>query len=159
MEAIEAGTASASPTAVVERFLDLLRSDTDAAADLLAAEVIYENKGMSTMRGRERVRGFFDLANRFDTGFEVYVHAISTDGSTVMTERTDVLRWGRMRVQFWVCGRFDVADGRIAVWRDYFDYLAVLRATARGLLGIVLPAARAKPPSGDWRGGITQAKR
>jgi hypothetical protein len=32
------------------------------------------------------------------------------------------------------------------VWRDYFDHLTILAATIRGLLGMVIPAARAKPP-------------
>ena len=80
-------------------------------------------------------------------GFEVYVHAISADGGTVLTERTDVLKLGRLRVQFWVCGRFDVHDGQIVLWRDYFDQMNICRGDIRGLLGTVFPAARAKPPS------------
>ena len=142
------GAADAAPAVVVQRFLDRLRAiDVDGAADLLAAGVEYENKGLPTVHGRERVRRLFQAMNRVDTGFEVYVHLISTDGSSVLTERTDVLKWGRLRIQFWVCGRFDVRDGEIVVWRDYFDHLTIMAATVRGLLGMVVPAARAKPPS------------
>jgi limonene-1,2-epoxide hydrolase len=139
---------AADSVAVVERFLDRLRvTDSDGAAALLAIDVEYENKGLPTVHGRERVRRLFQALNRVGTGFDVYVHAISADGSSVLTERTDVLQWGRLRIQFWVCGRFDIHDGQIAVWRDYFDHLNFLAATARGLLGAVIPAARAKPPS------------
>jgi len=139
--------ADAAPVAVVERFLDRLRvADSDGAADLLAVDVEYENKGLPTIHGRERVRRLFEAMNRVGTGFEVYVHLISADGSSVLTERTDVLKWGRLRIQFWVCGRFDVRDGEIVVWRDYFDHLTILAATARGLLGTLVPAARARPP-------------
>jgi limonene-1,2-epoxide hydrolase len=139
--------ADAAPVAVVERFLDRLRAtDSDGAADLLAVDVEYENKGLPTIHGRERVRRLFEAMNRVGTGFEVYVHLISSDGSSVLTERTDVLKWGRLRIQFWVCGRFDVRDGEIVVWRDYFDHLTILAATARGLLGAIVPAARAQPP-------------
>jgi Limonene-1,2-epoxide hydrolase catalytic domain len=74
------------------------------------------------------------------------VHAISADGPSVLTERTDVLKFRRLRIQFWVCGRFDVHDGQIVLWRDYFDHLTVLAATVRGLVGTVFPAVRAKPP-------------
>ncbi len=138
---------AADSVAVVERFLDRLRAaDTDGAAALLAVNVAYENKGLPTVHGRERVRRLFATLNRADTGFEVYVHAITADGSSVLTERTDVLKWGRLRVQFWVCGRFDVHEGQIVVWRDYFDHLTILAATVRGLLGTVVPAARAQPP-------------
>jgi limonene-1,2-epoxide hydrolase len=139
--------ADSTPTAIVERFLDRLRvADSDGAADLLAVDVEYENKGLPTIHGRERVRRLFEAMNRVGTGFEVYVHLISADGSSVLTERTDVLKWGRLRIQFWVCGRFDVRDGEIVVWRDYFDHLTILAATARGLLGTIVPAARAQPP-------------
>lgn len=141
--------ADSAPTAVVERFLGHLRTvtDNDAAVRLLAMDVAYENSWLPTVRGRERVRRLFQGLLRIGTEVEMHVHAISADGPTVLTERTDVLQWGRLRVQFWICGRFEVHDGQIVVWREYYDALAILAATLRGLLGTVVPAARAKPPS------------
>jgi limonene-1,2-epoxide hydrolase len=139
----------APPILLVERFLELMSAkDIDGAMKLLAADVVYENVGLPTVRGRERVRRLgkatLGLAG---AGFEVYTHTISATGSTVLTERTDVLKFRRLRVQFWVCGRFDVRDGQIVLWRDYFDQANILAATARGLLGVIVPAARAKPPA------------
>jgi len=138
----------ATPTLVVERFLDLLRrGDVEGAVELLAEDVEYVNVGLPTVRGRDRVhRAFGATLGRAKSGFEVYVHAISAQGATVLTERTDVLKVRRLRVQLWVCGRFDVHDGQIVLWRDYFDYATVLTATVRGLIGVLLPAARATPP-------------
>jgi limonene-1,2-epoxide hydrolase len=138
-----------APTAVVERFIDHLRTvtDNDAAVMLLAEDVVYENSWLPTVRGRERVRKVFQALLRIGTEVEMHVHAISADGPTVLTERTDVLQWSRLRVQFWICGRFEVHDGQIVEWREYYDPLAILAATLRGLLGMVVPAARAKPPS------------
>jgi limonene-1,2-epoxide hydrolase len=134
---------------LVERFLEFLRrGDIDRAVELMAVDVAYTNVGLPTMRGRERVRRAFRATlGRAGAGFEVYVHAISADGPTVLTERTDVLKFRRLRVQLWVCGRFEVHDAKIVLWRDYFDYMAVATATIRGLLGTVVPAAPAKPPS------------
>jgi limonene-1,2-epoxide hydrolase len=133
---------------VVERFLDLLRAgNIDGAVELLGVDVDYINVGLPTVRGRERVRRIFGVLGRTGGAFDVYVHAISADGPTVLTERTDVLKLGRISVQVWVCGRFDVRDGQIVLWRDYFDYVAFALATIRGLLGVVFPAIRAKPPS------------
>jgi limonene-1,2-epoxide hydrolase len=142
------GTSSA-PILLVERFLELLRSrDIDGAVELLAVDVQYTNVGLPPVRGRERVRRLFRATlGRAGAGFEAYVHAISAEGPTVLTERTDVLEFGRLRVQFWVCGRFEVRDAQIVLWRDYFDYMTVTAATIRGLLGTVFPAVRAKPPS------------
>ena len=141
--------AGSTPTLVVERFLGLLGAgDVDGAVELLSVDVEYINVGLPTVRGRERVRRLLQASlGRPGAGFEVYVHAISADGSSVLTERTDVLKFRRLRVQFWVCGRFDVRDGQIVLWRDYFDQVKILTATMRGLLGTVLPAARARPPS------------
>jgi limonene-1,2-epoxide hydrolase len=138
-----------APMVVVERFIDHLRTvtDSDAAVGLLAVDVVYENSWLPTVRGRERVRRLFQALIRIGTHVEMHVHAISADGATVLTERTDVLQWGRLRLQFWICGRFDVHDGQIVLWREYYDPLAILAATLRGLLGTVVPVARAKPPS------------
>jgi limonene-1,2-epoxide hydrolase len=137
-----------TPTAVVERFLGLLAAaDLEGALQLVAADIEYENVSLPTVHGRERMRRLFGAGYQRGGGFEVYVHAISADGATVLTERTDVLKSGLLRVQFWVCGRFDVRDGEIVLWRDYFDWLNVAGATVRGLLGTVIPTLRAAPPS------------
>ena len=64
------------------------------------------------------------------------------NGSTVLTERTDALVFGRVRLQFWVCGVFEVTDGRITLWRDYFDMFDFTKALARGVLGAVVPTLR-----------------
>jgi limonene-1,2-epoxide hydrolase len=137
-----------TPTLVVEQFLDLLGAgDVERAVELLAVDVEYVNVGLPTVHGRERVRRLFRATlGRAGGGFEVYVHSISASGPTVLTERTDVLKFRELRVQLWVCGRFDVRDGQIVLWRDYFDYLAVLMGTMRGLIGTIVPAIRAKPP-------------
>jgi len=38
---------------------------------------------------------------------------------------------------------FEVHDGRITLWRDYFDFFDMLKATARGLAALVLPSLKA----------------
>jgi limonene-1,2-epoxide hydrolase len=148
-EQINQPGAGFTPTLVVERFLELLRlGDVDGAVELLAVDVEYKNVGLPTVHGRERTRRLFRATlGRPGAGFEVYVHAISADGGTVLTERTDVLKFRRLRLQFWVCGRFDVHDAQIVLWRDYFDQMNIAAATIRGLLGAIFPAVRAEPPS------------
>lgn len=148
-EQVDRPGASSTSVLVVERFLDLLRAgDVNGAVELLAMDVEYKNVSLPTVHGRERVRQLFGATlGRARSGFEVYVHAISADGPTVLTERTDVLWVRRLRVQIWVCGRFDVHDGQIVLWRDYFDHLNFNAAMIRGIVGVALPAARAKPPA------------
>jgi limonene-1,2-epoxide hydrolase len=140
--------AGQTPTEVVERFLNLLQEgDLDGALQLLAADVAYTNVSLPTVHGRERIRRWVGPSYQRGAGFEVYVHAISASGSSVLTERTDVLKLGRLRIQLWVCGRFDVRDGEIVLWRDYFDWLNFTVGVLRGLLGVVFPAAGADPPT------------
>lgn len=148
-EQVDQPGAGLTPTLMVERFLELLRAkDVEGATKLLAIDVEYANVGLPTVHGRKRVRWVLRAAlGLAGAGFEVYVHTISANGSTVLTERTDVFTFRGLRVQFWVCGRFDVRDGQIVLWRDYFDQMNIAAAIVRGLLGTVFPAVRAKPPS------------
>ncbi len=139
-----------APISVVRQFLELLaKGDVDGAVDLLDEDVDYINVSLPTIRGRDRVGRMFKAMEKLSgSGFEVYFHGISADGGTVLTERTDVLIWGPMRVQIWVCGRFDVRDGQITLWKDYFDWANFTLAMVRGIIGIFLPSLRAKPPVG-----------
>ena len=82
-------------------------------------------------------------------GFEVKIHRIAVNGATVLTERTDALVFGPVRVQLWACGVFEVRDGRITLWRDYFPLGRHQgprpRHHRRGGAG---PSAQALEPSG-----------
>lgn len=139
---------NASAAEVVTDFLKLLEGrEVDAACDLLADDVAYINVSLPAIHGRERVRKIFRrMMSSRSAGFEVYFHKIGVDNGSVLTERTDVIFFGPVRVQIWVWGRFDVAGGRITVWKDYFDWLNAAVATLRGLVGAVIPPLRPKPP-------------
>ena len=142
------GPLPTDPQAIVEAFLAAgTATDMTVASALLAEDVIYVNVGMPTVRGRDKVLKVLSGLGRPGMGFEVYLHAISASGGTVLTERTDVVSLGPVRMQFWVAGRFDVVDGEITLWRDAFDYVDILRATARGLIGAVLPPLRPSAPT------------
>lgn len=142
-------TTAKSPIGVVTKFFDhLAEGNVDAAVDMMDVDVSYINVSTPAIRGRERVRRVLKAATRAKTAaFEVYIHAISEEGGVVLTERTDVLIWGPMRAQIWVCGRFDIRDGTIVLWKDYFDWVNFTLAVLRGLVGIVVPGLRAKAPA------------
>jgi limonene-1,2-epoxide hydrolase len=38
---------------------------------------------------------------------------------------------------------FEVHDGRITLWRDYFDVVDILKATLRGVAALVVPSLKA----------------
>ncbi|WP_319445595.1 MULTISPECIES: limonene-1,2-epoxide hydrolase family protein [unclassified Mycobacterium] len=129
---------------IVEDFLNALQGqDFDAIDRLLADDLVYQNVGFPTIRGGARVRKMLrGMEGRM--GFEVKFHRNVAEGSTVLNERTDVMVFGPLRVQFWVCGVFEVRDGRITLWRDYFDLFDCTKAIVRGIVGAVVPALRPK---------------
>ncbi|HEY1827565.1 MAG TPA: limonene-1,2-epoxide hydrolase family protein, partial [Acidimicrobiales bacterium] len=127
----------------VTRFLTALQDgEVETVIDLVADDLVYTNVSLPSIRGKER---FSRAVRAYDRhlGFAVVVHRIAGDGSSVLTERTDALTLGPFRMQFWVCGVFEVEDGRVTLWRDYFDWRSTTLAMLRGLVGIVIPAARA----------------
>ncbi len=130
-------------TRTVEGFLNALQDeDFDTAGAALDDELVYQNVGLPTIYGRGRtLKLFHRMQGR--VGFEVKVHRIAADGAAVLTERTDALIVGPLRLQFWVCGVFEVHNGRITLWRDYFDFYDMLKATARGLAALVMPSLKA----------------
>lgn len=126
----------------VEVFLAALQDqDIDAAGAVLDEALVYQNVGFPTIRGRARAIKLF-RAMEGRAAFEVKTHRIAVNGATVLTERTDALVFGPVRLQFWVCGVFEVHNGRITLWRDYFDMFDFGKAIVRGVAGAVIPALR-----------------
>src|ERR1700709_1397732 len=146
----------AAPTEVVEQFLTALADDEiDTAVALLAADVVYSNVSLATVRGRERGRKLAQLTlGRPGAGSRAYNHALSAARKPLLTERPDVRKPGRLGIQFWVCGRFDVEDGEIVLWRDRFDWMNYTAATLRGVIGVFVPALRAKAPKYEAPTGL-----
>jgi len=126
----------------VEVLLSCLQNqDPDGAGAVLDDNLVYQNVGFPTIRGRARAMKLF-RAMEGRLGFEAKIHRIAVNGSSVLTERTDVLAFGPVRLQFWVCGVFEVSDGRITLWRDYFDLWDMAKALVRGVIGAAVPALR-----------------
>ncbi len=141
-----------TPVAVVEAFLEALsRPDLDAAMALVDESIAYTNVSLPTM-DRTAMRKFLSGVEEPGGGFDVTIHHIAADGPVVLTERTDLLVVRGMKVQIWVCGRFEVHDGKITVWRDYFDWLDIARAAVRGIAAQVQARARAQDAGQGRRG-------
>lgn len=136
-----------APEMVVTRFLRALETqDHDAVEALLAPDLHYTNVSLPTLKGGKQVARLLRRTLGKGTSFGVQMHHLAVNGDTVLTERTDALSIGPLHMAFWVCGTFQVRDGRIVVWRDYFDWLAVAKGVARGVIGIALPGVRATLP-------------
>jgi limonene-1,2-epoxide hydrolase len=110
------------PLETVNTFMSCIESkDINAAVALLADDVSYENMPIDPVVGREAVRqvleGFLKPAAQIEwrvlTEYEV--------NSTVINERLDRFQIGDGWLELPVAGFFEVNDGLITLWRDYFD--------------------------------------
>lgn len=124
---------------VVEDFFSALADmDVDRAVAHLTDDIVWQNRTLPTLRGLPAVTRALAFANRPACRFDAVMHHVASDGDTVLSDRTDTLYIGPLRSTFWVCGTFELRDGRIALWRDRFSWgnLAVgtVTATARSLL-------------------------
>lgn len=132
--------AERSAIEVVEAFLRALEQfDLARAEALLHPDVTYQNVPLPPARGRAATMQQLRFLERWCSGFQARNHNIAANGATVLTERTDVIEVGRFSAEFWVCGTFEVRDGRVVLWRDYFDYadvtVALLKGAVRAVVG------------------------
>jgi len=127
----------------VENFLYALQDEEfDTAEALVSQHLVWQNVGWPTLRGGRRIMKLF-RRGKGRMGFEVKIHRIAADGAAVLTDRTDALIVGPLRLQFWVCGTFEVHGGQITLWRDHFDSLDFLvKAPLRAVAALVFPSLR-----------------
>ncbi|MGO3327561.1 limonene-1,2-epoxide hydrolase family protein [Gordonia sp. (in: high G+C Gram-positive bacteria)] len=137
---------SQNPVDLVRHFLTgLAAGDVESALADVDDGIVYTNVSLPTVRGKARFAPVMRALDRPGFGFDVQILAISADADgVVLTERLDELKAGPLRIRFWVCGRFEVREGRITVWRDYFDFLDVTRGFFRALVGVVVPSVNRK---------------
>ena len=111
----------------VHAFLNAIKAfDYDAAMTLIAEACDYENIPLGKVVGPAGVRGVLEpffaptLANEF-----IIVREL-TDGKRVFLERLDRHQLKTGWVELPVAGIFEVEDGKITVWHDYFDAATIL---------------------------------
>jgi limonene-1,2-epoxide hydrolase len=112
----------ATPVEIVTQFCDQVAGgDAEKAAEFFSDDAIYHNIPLDPVNGRAAIRDtigmFLGMADKvwFDT-----LHIVA-DGPIVMTERVDHFAQGDRDIALPVMGTFEVHDGKITAWRDYFD--------------------------------------
>ncbi|MEY3587460.1 MAG: hypothetical protein RJA47_56 [Actinomycetota bacterium] len=128
---------ASDPDELVRTFISLLSArDLDAALVLVSPDCEYDNVPMGRTHGPEGIRaaltGFFAMAE--DIEWETLRQVASGDlaHGTVLNERDDRLRLSGSWRSLPVCGVFEVRNGVITLWRDYFDRETLMKAMAPG---------------------------
>ena len=96
-------------------------------------DAVYHNIPVEPAVGREAILGLLNMFLTPAEGVEFQVRNIVANGDTVLTERLDVFQLPNLTIELPVMGTFELRDGKIAAWRDYFDlntYMSQLQGTA-----------------------------
>ena len=117
-----------TPTEIVDDFLDAFAAmDFDRALALLAHDCEYTNVPIGTVRGHDGVREVLGpfFAPIHENEFVQLRRAAA--GPIVFVERLDRHRLDHGWRELPVNSVFEVHDGTITVWRDYFDLMTAAR--------------------------------
>jgi limonene-1,2-epoxide hydrolase len=108
--------------ATVERFCAAFAErDSAVLLDFFAEGAIYHNMPMAPVTGKDAIKGVLDMFLAPAESVEFVMLRIAGEGDAVLTERLDKFVLGDKRVELPVAGVFELKDGKITAWRDYFD--------------------------------------
>lgn len=104
--------------------------DAQRLAAYFCEDGVYHNMPAAPMKGRAQIAGFIGAFIKPWTSTTWDILNLVEAGNVVMVERLDCTRVGEKAVDLPCCGVFEMRDGKIAVWRDYFDMATYTRALA-----------------------------
>jgi limonene-1,2-epoxide hydrolase len=113
---------SDTPIDVVRRFCEAWgRLDLDEIVGFFSDGAVYHNIPMDPVVGPDAIRAFIAGFTGGVEGIVFRVDHIAAEGDAVMTERHDIFTFANGEIDLPVMGTFEVTDGKITAWRDYFD--------------------------------------
>lgn len=129
-------TSMSNDNAVVLELIDAFNNmDLDRVVACFAEGAIYHNMPMEPVTGPDAIRGVLQgfMASSSAVQWDL-LNIVGADG-VVLTERVDKFKVNDVWIELPVMGTFEVSDGKITAWRDYFDlgqFQAQMAAAASG---------------------------
>jgi limonene-1,2-epoxide hydrolase len=97
------------------------KHDAEAFRPFFTDDVVYHNIPMDPAVGIEEsiafITGFLGM---FDS-LVIETTNLAVRGNVVLTERVDTFKLNGIEAALPVMGTFEIRDGKISAWRDYFD--------------------------------------
>jgi limonene-1,2-epoxide hydrolase len=113
---------SDAPADLVRSFCDAWGAgDLDAVLAYFAPDAVYHNIPVDPVTGVDAIRSTIEGFMAGVEKVEFRVRHLVAEGDVVLTERVDVFHIPGRTIELPVMGTFEIADGRIVAWRDYFD--------------------------------------
>lgn len=97
------------------------RLNVDEIVGYFTEDGVYFNMPFKPVKGHADIKAFIANFIKDWTATDWDILTLVSTGDTVLAERLDRTRLGERSVDLPCCGVFEMADGKIRVWRDYFD--------------------------------------
>ena len=115
-----------TPGELVSDFISAFNNrDVEAALTMVDDECEYDNVPMGKVVGPEAMRAslgpFIDNCEAVEWLVSHQVESGNMHGGVVMNERVDRFHLGQHWLEIAVAGLFVIRNGKIVLWRDYFD--------------------------------------
>ncbi len=99
------------------------KPDIPKIVEFFTDDAVYHNMPIQPVQGKDAIKGVIEQFLASFEGCDWEVLRIAASGDVVLTERIDRF-FGEKSVELPVMGAFEIRDGKIAAWRDYFDLQA-----------------------------------
>jgi len=97
------------------------RRNIDELLGYFAPDAVYHNMPLEPLHGRDAIRTTIEMFMTPADRVEFETLAIASVKDLVFTERVDHFTMMGKQVALPVAGVFEIRNGKIAAWRDYFD--------------------------------------
>ena len=113
---------NAESIVLIRQFMQAcVRADLDEFASYFCEDAIWWNSPWPPVKGRAAIRETLRIGAGRMTASPWDIRHIIADGDVVMTERVDHFQIGDKRISVPCMGIFELRNGKIAAWRDYWD--------------------------------------
>lgn len=141
------------PIPLVLEFCNVMvKRDVEALRPLLCVDAVYQNVGKPPFVGAAAIVANLGAQfSAFPDSYEYRVLNIAAHDDVVLTERLDMIRTASGAVHgVPVMGAFEVGDGKISRWTDYWDSALVAKVLGGEDVSALVPGV------GSWGSPATR---
>jgi limonene-1,2-epoxide hydrolase len=108
--------------ALISRFIQAcVRADPDEFASYFTDDAVCWNSPWPAVRGRDAIRETLRKGSQKMAALPWEIRHMVADANIVVTERVDHFLVNDKKISVPCMGIFELQDGKIAAWRDYWD--------------------------------------
>jgi limonene-1,2-epoxide hydrolase len=103
------------------------KHDAELLRQFFTEDVVYHNIPMDAAVGIEETIAFITGFLAMFDSLVIETRHLAVRENIVLTERVDTFKIGDKEAALPVMGTFEIRDGKICAWRDYFDMAQITK--------------------------------